>query len=1505
MRLGFVSQLESRMGSYEGGVSLADVSDPVNELSERLYAAGQTPVMFLPEVMIAPYNIFRPGTFFRRAGEGTGVASKLGKGARFALGTAPGRAGVGATIGAAAGTATGDDGGDIARSAAIGAGAAAIAPAAGRLLMRENVPGAIKAAALSAGAGALLGDSPDDAAWGAAAGIGLFGVSPTVRRILSERLPSINRAIRASGRGLDLMSFRPIADQHEPAMAVHVGMVAHLETGITTAATAEEAAAMRGRLNQWNTNVRMSGVKHALAEEMRLATGNEIADEVAAATIVWANTLLGIDHIASTQAKSLTGGAWRGRWHFARNKLVNQIRPFAATDDVGTDAWFDDLSMAMAMTEAGQAASRRELLSRAGTIRARLVADPEQAARLAAAHDKTAVETLTQLWRPENMPKPDPNAPFDPGMEAPGIPGMAGLGAEGRALLMQKYMPQIWDKFGNWPKFTASTDSVRRSRASGLLDPAELIPAKTRTGRRSHITDVTRRDRATRAVNEAMTESALTEKGDGVWDAATSVLAPGVLPGRMTIADLATKSGQEIFELREEVSDLLDARKHLERLDRLAGGAGQRVERLLPRSVEMPQSPDWRSVMRDVGIEDLTPQQIGHLVRETFHPSTVDEGGRMVSRSFPGEDSMIYIVKFAKRKGVSVDQLTSYINDEAVKLADDAARWDEYGLPLSMADENGRTLTGFDALKKRSKDLHERWQYAAKEVDVKKLAADYRAAGRMADADEVETLAAALQADNYKLMHGVEFAMPEDLALVPGGIWADINRKHMNYATLGNFFKGRLPAEGHIIADLRHRAALVRELSELKDSTLSGVRTDSEEVDGILDFLQRWVRADQDRVEDLTRHMDLGSVTRRTVQRVTTSMTPVNVEDVQSRGKEIRNALMKEAGFSDSEARAIVRATAKFRNGTFKDMGLYAFEAKARSGNQAAWALKTLSGAKYGEGFLARGRGQRALGATAGAIAGSQAEAEGDTFENRLAKVVLGGAAGAAVGTVAPNVLKKVADPLASAARDWRYGYLADNLARARDSLRFTISPIFDASRYTEGMMLAQTGAPMRYTREVKDAAGQVVHKVGDRVILPGNMTPRALKKKIGVEAYERRIGQFQKFSRDRQDFDPEALDSTGRWFKQVGILGFSPVDWMGTAFARLMGEGFNADEAYDATRRMYTYATGKGVGRARSAAEMSVNFMFFPFSFQKKAMSHLAKWMNDDLGRSIMLHDAFKTYELLDEQFNLEDRWRDYFPWIQQLQRLNLFAYGLSMGRFGGINSQMFETGGKLAWNMFVPVGMKIETDNAEEVKALTRNLLPVLNDINWMSRNLHEQANVISSPAHVTRASERSKGWEEWNQFKADFDAQLRERGYTLEDIHNKPWLSDALAFYEDKRTELQRKYPAWWESRNETIGNIMAEEQERNDAIDRFATDTRAGIAPSMDDAMINEFETVLAEIKDRLRLTAGITSLEDAPPEVMDMIRKMAVGFAQQNPRWVSIWERFYLKSFGPLTVERRL
>jgi hypothetical protein len=1488
MRLGMASQLESRMGSFKGGNrGLADAFEPIEGLSERLYLASVTPVMVLPEILIAPYNIFAPGTFMRSGGEGLNLLSRAGAGAHAALGSIPGRAAIGAVAGAALGTATGEGAGDILEGAAIGAGVGAAAPALGTVL-RTGAGQAAAATAFGAGAGVLLGDDPEDILVGAGAGLGLFVLPPALRSSLREDGWLVPKGFDAIGRGLQTLSFRPVSDQHEISMAFHNGRVSWFENAIQQAPDEAAAERLTQRLNAWNSNVRLSGVRRALA----IDTGHN-DDEAAAAEITWSYLSAMIDHISNVQAHSVAG-PWKGRQLQGANKLVSQLRPFHPELGV-TDDLLDDMATAIAYTEKGGKATRRSVKARRIAIRAKLAADPGYALEVANAHNKRGLETMHQLFSQTNLPKLPDNTPFIAPVpfDAIGLAGFHRMPMDERSVLMQHYMPNFGDTFGNWPQFTTMLEEIHAARRSGLLDDAELVPAFTRTGHRSHITDVQRWERpaAVDQANESLTDTILDLKDPAALNAASvSPAAPSVLPGRVTVGRTGTPWKRQLFELREEIIDVQEASKLVERLENMG---------LTKRTL---------GEMADLKANDLSRGTIDRLLRDFFPSAPAAPGMEARVRDEPAQ-AFRKLFGFAKRHNLSIGEIRAYVAQSIDDMAADAEKWAKAGLSGVATDEVGRELRGIEALARRRQEITEMLPYVAAEVDVAGLAAKYRAADNLEAAEKVEQLALKLKADGYDLVHGVEFLMPEDLTRLD--MFQDISRRHMNAATLGNFFKGRLPIEAHILENARQRASLVKHLAG--HDRFKDMAPDDPRIDGVLRLLRRYLRDTQSATEEMTRNLHRQTLSGRTISRIKSSMTPVRLDDLQQKKGEIIDFLLgkgvavEKTGRADEklmeairglnltpdEAESIWRATIEFRNASFRDLGLYAIEAKLRSQNQFAGALKLMGRSTLGA----------AIGGYTGAQVGRMTAGEDASFEEQLGRVVLGGAAGAAAG----YGLAKGAKSLMNAgersaiqrAENWRYGYMADNLARARDSLRFTMSPFFDASRYTEGIMLAQTGAPLR-------------NAAGERLILPLNMTPRGLRRRLAKELgsadaarqqYDSWIGQFQKFARDHQDFDPEALDSTGRWFKQVGILGFSPVDWMGTAFAHLMREKLDPADAYDAVRRMYTYATGRGVGRGRSAAEMSVNFLFFPFSFQKKALTHMAKWMHDDLSRSIMIHDALKTYEILDEEWNLDERWRDYAPWLMQLQKLNLFAYGLSAGRFGGINSQMLESGGKLGWNLFVPAGLDIkDVSAAEERQDVIRNLLPALNDINWMLHNMEETGNIFVSPAHVTRAGEVRAGYDAWNKFRTSFSEQLAEKGYTLEDIHNKPWLAEAKAYYDGQRAALRDRYPAWFRAQQESLGEIEALNMQRAQHLARFNAATQAGVTPKPDDQMVAEMDALIDGYRSKLQLV-GIDDLSDAPPEVFDDILRRSAEFARRNPRWVTLWDEFFSKEFGPITTTR--
>jgi hypothetical protein len=271
-------------------------------------------------------------------------------------------------------------------------------------------------------------------------------------------------------------------------------------------------------------------------------------------------------------------------------------------------------------------------------------------------------------------------------------------------------------------------------------------------------------------------------------------------------------------------------------------------------------------------------------------------------------------------------------------------------------------------------------------------------------------------------------------------------------------------------------------------------------------------------------------------------------------------------------------------------------------------------------------------------------------------------------------------------------------------------------------------------------------------------------------------------------------------------------------------------------------------------------------------------------------------------------------------LGRLNLFAYGLSPGRLGGINSQLLESLGKPALNMFLPAGVKIrDASMGKELTDLGKQLLPVLNDINWMSHDVREivfpelragaqRIQGVETPmAMESYRAQVTDGWEEFNAYRTDFESYLAGQGYTTSDVMNdrNDWLAPLKAEYERKVNEIATRYPAWWASKLEAPGNAIALQMEKQNRIVAAEVAVRAGQRPSPDNFMVAQMQAFIDQAEQQVELITGSTNLDFAPAETFDRIHQMAAEFATQNPGFVDLWNKFWRHDFGDLTSPMRL
>tara|TARA_R100001530_G_scaffold46743_1_gene35129 strand:- start:434 stop:6226 length:5793 start_codon:yes stop_codon:yes gene_type:complete len=427
------------------------------------------------------------------------------------------------------------------------------------------------------------------------------------------------------------------------------------------------------------------------------------------------------------------------------------------------------------------------------------------------------------------------------------------------------------------------------------------------------------------------------------------------------------------------------------------------------------------------------------------------------------------------------------------------------------------------------------------------------------------------------------------------------------------------------------------------------------------------------------------------------------------------------------------------------------------------------------------------------------------------------------------------------------WSYIGDSLAFWRDFFRFNLSPVFDASRYSEAIVLGQIASPLeagkslrfnlspskwRKTR-MQDLAKAAGHD------LKGNKSLRNYYKQQALEEWNEVQTRYRNAAVRYQDFDYDALEAATARFSQVGILGFNTYDWETSMFADLvLLHGMDDIEAYKAAKHMFTYGINP-----RSPAEVTMNAIFFPFSFTKKTMGHAVKFAGQDWSRTAMIHNSLRTYYELDDKYNLDDMYEAYLPAFDKVSRLNLLAAGVSLGQFGGANRPLIDTMLDLPLlpegtiqpvmkspllNGFIPQVFDITDSNSmNEAFDSFQRTLPIINDINDMVDHLGQQwymGKSLASGGHgVARATEETMGWEAAEGIKIALTAMIEEipnkdwgNRYSVGMPKDHPFSHLSVGEYYDMEIEnLYEKYPAYKDLVDSGVGVqrgvALAAEQE----------------------------------------------------------------------------------------------
>lgn len=1334
-----------------------------------------------------------------------------------------------------------------------------------------STPGRMVAGALAgAAAGTLLGDDAGDIAKGAVLGATAAAVTPQVGDALAwiggrkVQIPIASKLVHGLGRTMQLSQWERIG-QDQKMSELFLKAVRH-----RMADSPEE-------LKAFEAGVAEKGFLQSFADQFGF--GGNVAE--ASAAMAYVTVSAAIDRTAALQAGA-TGAAkdsraWFERFFLARNKLVAQLRTF--------DGDFSDEEVVLAVLTK-ESKSLRGLSERHRRYMRALEENPAPFADRVAKHNEQAALTLRQLLSPENLPleglddtsKFNLKALFDASSDH----------AAPEALI--SYISDTLDTFGNWGKYHTATDSLNGMVDAGLFADARLTPVFSTMGAPVPLSfKDTMPEFITREIDDEF-RHIVEHMHDNVFIDPTSAealqrsgfyynpMAREINPYRSRVtlmkADSVTK--QELMQKADELGRTIEAYKAL-------------------GSAKALRLADGTSLLDDPAFLQMSGPQINQILRDLGeNMSTKGKAVRAVGK----------LARHMRDKGVeftggSIDNvLRNYLND----LDSDAVWSMRFGQGKAMFKSDGSAMSGIDALKARREELLARANRTAATIDHNHLLEQLAAKGGV-DSDAYRQLSAYIdhiESQGYQMVYGQEFLMPNDLRDATG-VFNDITEKHMNAMTLGNFFGRRHPAELALNVQQARARAIARNLSEVLGDTIGP--DDPRVQRAIKDLYERVLDPALAENKSLLSNIRHETMLDKNGTAVKTSGQARSIQDLgmKKQAERVAEALVK-AGWSDKEAQAIWRGIRQGRYAEWSDQGLYAIEAKLRSRNQIMDAMHVLGGTPNAS-RLKRSMKGAAVGALVGSMAGRAGAPEGD---NGRGEALVGALKGAVVGGVSRAVTGFAFDKLEAAidVNNWaKYGHIADELAAVRDRMRFSLSPFFDLSRYTEAFMLGQTAAPKR----LED---------GSRMVMPLNQSPKALRKSLvkqykaqGLSTIEAQNAATNHLGRLADEwrsaakgvFDVNELAETQHQFEEIGLFGFNPTQWMMSTFHHMREAGMDTEKAYTAVRDMYTYGT-----RSRSAFEQSVNFIFFPFSFQKKTAAHAAQWIADDMTRSVLIHDAYKAYELLQDHTGLNDWFEEHAPVLNRLQQLNMFAYGLSPGKLGGVNAPFveFAVGDPLStdptvrgkgalFSLLSPFGVHIGEGQGTEFMKVIRRTIPALNDVKYMLEDLKSQGHVLFDPAHKTAAAQVRDGYDQWSEYKKGVEAAMKDAGASWYDLYNNPGMAPLLAEFQQKKYELERQFPAWADAKLTALGKQAELEQERQFRLNTVQFHPEEA-TPS--DVMFYQFEQMLARKKQILD-QYGITDWQEMAPGDFAQVRGVAIEMARQNPGFRLIWRKFYERTFG--------
>lgn len=491
---------------------------------------------------------------------------------------------------------------------------------------------------------------------------------------------------------------------------------------------------------------------------------------------------------------------------------------------------------------------------------------------------------------------------------------------------------------------------------------------------------------------------------------------------------------------------------------------------------------------------------------------------------------------------------------------------------------------------------------------------------------------------------------------------------------------------------------------------------------------------------------------------------------------------------------------------------------------------------------------------------------------------------------------------------DWLYAGLPVSIGGKTLFKGLTALNIPNYALAARNMTRFETSLTFAYRRVFKTMAKGVTEYA------PPTMYPAEKMRAMGI--YEKADALYKKMY-PKENIKQTILDDTERLVQQADLFNiFSPKDFTRWNLWHLHEQGYRGQELLDKVEHIMTYG-------ARTAAERTLNAIYYPFSFNKTVMRQFGTYLLTNPGQRLIIANMISAFDSVDLNGKTGQQWlkdiQANYPLIKELEKLNAFKHGIGLGGYGGINAPYGEPIAKAFMTILGPKEIHY-TDNQATMQAqydAIKNYLPLLKTtVDLISESIDTGRSVAGQAVRLFGANapgtdikptpqkfmpakaQQEAGWE----YRSRLITMLSEvLDYNYKHPNSKFLWSNASEKVPTEVGILDKpiskstidqlvhyRYPAW----DNTLGLSYAT-QKKTEA-DRFIGEVTA-INPALGQAY-REVDDYARKLSDKV----SRDNISEAELVVRTLeFRKYAIELANRDKNFERFYKDHYERLFGPL------